>query len=118
MWDFSLNLMYSTTSDFPHYDRLIQVRNGSLRSAERDKPVFNLLDGTFQKVETNNDCISDENVAVLQQLLGTDFDSLTAIKLNQKARSGFLLMMIKYYEIHLQGFHKPKSLAVLNEIYS
>ena len=86
--------------------------------SEKDKPVFNLLDGTFQIVETNDDCISDENVSILQQLLGTDFDKLTAIKLNQNARSGFLLMMIKYYEIHLQGFHKPKSLAVLNEIYS
>lgn len=34
MWDFSLNLMYSTTSDFPRYDRLIQKKNGRLRSAE------------------------------------------------------------------------------------
>ncbi|MGM1054592.1 MAG: TonB-dependent receptor plug domain-containing protein [Bacteroidota bacterium] len=33
-WDFSLNFMYSTTSDFPRYDRLIQKRNGQLRSAE------------------------------------------------------------------------------------
>ncbi len=34
IWDFSLNLMYSTTSNFPRYDRLIQKRNGQLRSAE------------------------------------------------------------------------------------
>ncbi|MFN4762153.1 TonB-dependent receptor plug domain-containing protein [Gillisia sp. Q332] len=33
-WDFSLNFMYSTTSDFPRYDRLIQKRNGQLRSSE------------------------------------------------------------------------------------
>ncbi|UZH54005.1 DNA repair protein RecO [Salinimicrobium tongyeongense] len=83
-----------------------------------DAPVFNLVDGTFQEVETNPDCINDENVGLLQRLLGTDFDELSAIKLNQTTRSGFLLMLLKYYEIHLQGFHKPKSLAVLNEIYS
>lgn len=85
---------------------------------QQDLPVFNLLDGTFQEVETNRDCVNDENVFLLQRLLGTDFDDLSSIKLNQITRSGFLLMLLNYYEIHLQGFHKPKSLAVLNEIYS
>jgi hemoglobin/transferrin/lactoferrin receptor protein len=33
-WDFSLNLMYSTTSNLPRYDRLIEKRNGQLRLAE------------------------------------------------------------------------------------
>lgn len=86
--------------------------------SQRHASVFNLVDGTFQEVETNPDCINDENVALLQRLLGTDFDDLSAIKLNQAGRSGFLLMLLRYYEIHLQGFHKPKSLTVLNEIYS
>ena len=86
--------------------------------SQQDAPVFNLIDGTFQDVETNPDCINDENVLLLQRLLGTDFDALPAVKLNQLSRSGFLLMLLKYYEIHLQGFHKPKSLAVLNEIYN
>lgn len=83
-----------------------------------NKPVFNLLDGSFQDVETNDACISDASVEVLQQLLGTNFEGLSAVKLNQTGRSGFLLMILKYYEIHLQGFHKPKSLTVLNEIYN
>lgn len=86
--------------------------------SQPDKPVFNLLDGTFQELETNDACISDENVEVLKQLLGTDFEGLSTIKLNQISRSKFLLMLLKYYEIHLQGFHRPKSLTVLNEIYS
>lgn len=85
---------------------------------QQNTSVFNLVDGTFQNVETNPDCINDENVVLLQRLMGTDFDKLSAIKLNQASRSGFLLMLLKYYEIHLQGFHKPKSLAVLNEIYT
>ncbi len=33
-WDFNLGLMYTTTSDFPRYDRLIRRRDGDLRSAE------------------------------------------------------------------------------------
>ena len=80
--------------------------------------VFNLVDGTFQKVKTNNECVADENVPVLKRFLGTNFDEFPQIKMNQATRSGFLLLLLNYYEIHLQGFHKPKSLAVLNEIYS
>ena len=33
-WDFNLGLFYTTTSDFPRYDRLIRKRDGQLRSAE------------------------------------------------------------------------------------
>lgn len=86
--------------------------------SQLDGEVFNLLDGNFQSRKTNDSCISDETVIVLKQLLGTNFDGLSRIKMNQITRSRFLLMLLNYYEIHLQGFHKPKSLGVLNEIYS
>jgi len=33
-WDFDLGLFYTTTSDYPRYDRLIRRRDGQLRSAE------------------------------------------------------------------------------------
>lgn len=33
-WDFQLGLFYTTTSDYPRYDRLIRERDGMLRSAE------------------------------------------------------------------------------------
>lgn len=33
-WDFKLGLIYSTTTDFPRYDRLYRKRNGQLRAAE------------------------------------------------------------------------------------
>ena len=33
-WDFSLGLLYSTTSDYPRYDRLYRKRDGELRAAE------------------------------------------------------------------------------------
>lgn len=33
-WDFNLGLFYTTTSDYPRYDRLIRKRDGNLRSAE------------------------------------------------------------------------------------
>lgn len=33
-WDFNLGLFYTTTGDYPRYDRLIRTRDGQLRSAE------------------------------------------------------------------------------------
>lgn len=33
-WDFNLGMFYTTTSDYPRYDRLIRTRDGQLRSAE------------------------------------------------------------------------------------
>ena len=33
-WNFDLGLIYSTTSDYPRYDRLTRKRNGQLRAAE------------------------------------------------------------------------------------
>ncbi|MCM4155114.1 TonB-dependent receptor [Gramella sp. AN32] len=33
-WDFDLGLIYSTTSDYPRYDRLYRKRDGALRAAE------------------------------------------------------------------------------------
>lgn len=84
-----------------------------------DQPTefFNLLDGTFQNMDTNEYCIGNENVQVLSQLLQTNFDNQDQIKLNQKKRSGFLQMMLTYYNLHLQNFRKPKSLVVLSEIF-
>lgn len=83
-----------------------------------DKEVFNLLDGTFQELETNPYCLKKENLQLLKRLMGINFDDLSGIKLNQTSRSGFLLVLLDYYELHLYGFKKPKSLAVLNEIFS
>lgn len=82
-----------------------------------DLPVFNLLDGVFQEIPTNDYCIEGNNVDLLKSLLGTDFDTLQHIKLNQSSRNDFLNMLLLYYELHIEGFRKPKSLSVLNEIF-
>lgn len=86
--------------------------------SDMEHEVFNLLDGTFQAVETNSYCISNENLDLLKLLLGTNFDALGDIRLNQNSRAKFLIMLLEYYELHLQGFKKPKSLSVLNEIFN
>ncbi|MDR5591477.1 DNA repair protein RecO [Christiangramia sp. SM2212] len=83
----------------------------------QDLPYFNLLDGVFQEISTNDYCIEGKNVDLLKSLLGTEFDALKHIKLNQSSRNDFLNMLLLYYELHIEGFRKPKSLSVLNEIF-
>lgn len=83
----------------------------------QELPYFNLLEGVFQEISTNDYCIEGKNVALLKSLLGTDFDALQDIKLNQSSRNDFLNMLLLYYELHIEGFRKPKSLSVLNEIF-
>jgi DNA repair protein RecO (recombination protein O) len=76
-----------------------------------------MLDGIFQEVKSNNYCIEGSNVLLLKQLLQVNFSDLEGIKLNKSARNYFLEMLLLYYQFHIDSFKKPKSLAVLHEIF-
>ncbi|WP_257984729.1 hypothetical protein [Psychroflexus sp. MES1-P1E] len=39
------------------------------------------------------------------------------LKLNQERRKSFLDFMMLYYELQLQGFRKPKSLEILQQLF-
>src|SRR5690606_8026695 len=82
-----------------------------------DRPYFNMLDGVFQDMSTNPYCIDGANMQLLKSLIGMKFDELEHIQLTRSGRSGFLNMMISYYQLHIDSFKKPKSLGVLNEIF-
>lgn len=83
-----------------------------------DYEYFNLIEGTFEASEINIYCQNGTQIKILKELLGIKFDALPEIKLNQKQRSDFLTMLLQYYELHLHGFKKPRSLAVLNTIFT
>ena len=48
---------------------------------------------------------------------GIDFDKINGIKLTKNERSDLLTLLLQYYQLHLHGFKKPKSLSVLNQIF-
>lgn len=79
---------------------------------------FNLMDGLFESEETSVYCRSGEDIELLKLFLGINFDVLGNVKLNQKQRTSFLNVLLQYYELHLHGFKKPRSLAVLNSIFT
>ena len=78
---------------------------------------FNLQDGNFQDSSEKN-CISGENIVVLRKVLGTKFDVDKKLKLTNVQKRSFLNMILNYFKLHLDGFREPKSLEVLNHVFT
>nr|WP_321232671.1 DNA repair protein RecO [uncultured Psychroserpens sp.] len=79
---------------------------------------FNLNNGLFESKKQDLYSVSGENLTILKQLLGTNFDELDSIKLNSKQRQSFLTMLLLYFELHLGSFKKPKSLQIFNQVFN
>lgn len=82
-----------------------------------EQETFNLLDGCFQSDQTNGYCEKGEVISNFKQFFGINFDSISQIKLTKKQRLNVLNLLLTYYQLHLQGYKKPKSLLVLNQLF-
>jgi DNA repair protein RecO (recombination protein O) len=79
---------------------------------------FDLVEGEFVKSPSLNPILEGESLKHFKSFLGINFDAIQSIRLNKKNRQELLKNLVLYFELHLQGFRKPKSLAVLNEVFS
>ncbi len=79
---------------------------------------FDLEQGKFSNQRTSNQCISGKNLMYFKMLLGTNFDVLHELKFNKKIRQTILENLIQYFQLHLPGFSKPKSLEVLKVVFN
>lgn len=79
---------------------------------------FDLLEGEFTDTPSLNPILTGENLKYFKTFLGINFDTIHSIKMNKSNRQELLKSLVLYYELHLQGFRKPRSLAVLNEVFS
>ena len=70
-------------------------------------PFFDLTEGAF--------CHELDH---FRAFLGTDFDAIHTIRLTQKQRQRLLSQLVSYFEVHLHGFSKPRSLVVLDAVFS
>lgn len=43
---------------------------------------------------------------------------METIKLSKKNRAGILDLLLLYYQYHVQGYKKPRSLPVLHQLFS
>lgn len=83
-----------------------------------DQGYFNLSNGLFESKKDDYYSLSGENLNILKQLLGINFDEINTIKLNSKQRQSFLNILILYFELHLGDFKKPKSLQIFNQVFN
>ncbi len=79
---------------------------------------FNIMEGNFQSKNTGNYCLDGSHIENFKKLFGINHDSLRTLKLSQNGRNELLELILAYYSFHIQGYQKPKSLAVLNQLFS
>ena len=79
---------------------------------------FDLSEGRFLQHPPKFHYISGTDLNEFKKILGINFEALDKIKFNAKSRQQVLTILIQYFELHLIGFRKPKSLDVLKTIFS
>jgi len=85
---------------------------------EEEFMYFDLQNGKFENRKTSLHMLSGENLRHFKTLLGTNFDTIKTLKFNKRIRQDLLEILIEYFELHLHGFRKPKSLEVLKMVFS
>ncbi len=78
---------------------------------------FDLQEGSYLTSPSLNPIIQGENLTAFNKLLGIHFDALPKVKISKAQRQELLKMVILYFQLHLHGFRKPKSLDVLNAVF-
>lgn len=79
---------------------------------------FDLSEGNFTNHLPRFNFIKGDDLLEFNKLLGINFDTIDTVKFNSKSRQQVLSILIQYYELHLNGFRKPKSLEVLKALFN
>ena len=82
-----------------------------------DYNYFDLSEGNFTNQLPQFNFIKGNDLVEFNKLLGINFDTIDSVKFNSKSRQQVLSILIQYYELHLNGFRKPKSLEVLKTLF-
>jgi DNA repair protein RecO (recombination protein O) len=83
-----------------------------------EKNYFGLKEGRFLENPPYTDFVSGKELILFKELLGTNFDSMDKVLLNVADRQKLLEVLMKYFELHLSGFRRPRSIQVLKELFS
>lgn len=78
---------------------------------------FNLYEGFFEHQESAYS-MTIENSSILKQLIETEMQQSHLIKMNKIQRLAILKLLMSYFELHIESFKKPKSLDVIESVFS
>jgi DNA repair protein RecO (recombination protein O) len=85
---------------------------------DQNHPYFDMENGCFSTQKSTQYIEDPSTISVFKSFLGTTFDKLSEVLVSTTERKKLLELLMQYYQIHLQGFSRPKSLNILHEIYS
>jgi DNA repair protein RecO (recombination protein O) len=92
---------------------------GFYPDAENDGAAyFDLEEGTFWSSKPYRNFLSGKKLILFKSIIGIKFDDMVGLKWNSEARQIVLDILLEYYELHLPGFKKPRSLKVLKEVFN
>ncbi|MCL7761907.1 DNA repair protein RecO [Polaribacter sp. Z014] len=86
--------------------------------SEKDKLGFDLSEGVFSDLTSPKNIISGNYYYQFKKLLGITFDEIENVSFGKQERQIVLKIIIQYFELHLDGFRKPKSLQILETVFS
>lgn len=76
---------------------------------------FDLLQGKY--VSSNSPhVIQGEELVLFNKVLGIKFDRLSNVLFSKSQRGTVLELLLKYYQLHLPFFRRPKSIDILSKV--
>lgn len=87
-------------------------------TSKNNSTYFDLREGFFTESKPQNNSIYGENLKLFKLFIGINFDVIGGLDLNSKSRVLLVDILLEYYQLHLSGFRKPKSLKVLKEVFN
>ena len=80
--------------------------------------LFDMRNGQFMEtISLHPDFFNESSSTILNLLMGLNFESLKDMRINHEERKNFLGFLMEFYSLHVSGFGKVRSIAVLNEIF-
>ena len=80
-------------------------------------PYFDVINGIFSQ-SLRIGAVSGNNLKQFKKLLGINFDVLANVNFNAEERQAVLSILIQYFELHLSGFKRPKSMDILKSVFN
>ncbi len=80
-------------------------------------PYFDVINGIFSQ-SLRIGAVSGNNLKQFKKLLGINFDVLANVNFNAEERQAVLSILIQYFELHLSGFKRPKSVDILKSVFN
>ena len=80
--------------------------------------LFDMRGGQYREgIGQHPDFFDESSSTVLNVLMDRSFESLKDMKISHEERTRFLDYLMDFYNLHISGFGKVRSLAILNEIF-